>query len=356
MKQTYKITTTDETTIIIDNNVIEKIATFVGGKNYSSFFIITDETANKLFVEKIKENLLSLQKPIEMHILPNGEDSKSIQQLFRILEHLIEKNFDRKSAIISVGGGVIGDIATTTAGIFLRGVDCIQVPTTLLSQVDAAIGGKGAVNFRQYKNVIGVIKQPAYIIIDPTILENLPDNQIRSGMGEVLKYAISLDENLFTLLMENDKPLQTLFPSIVETCVKIKMELVINDPQEKTGIRQLVNFGHTLGHAIELYAHIPHGEAVSIGIVFAAIVSNKMGMIDKTTTDKIISLLKKYKLPINLNKKDITKNVILEHMKKDKKSIDGVPLFVLLEGIGKAKTGCIVPKNIIEETLEEMLI
>lgn len=356
MKQTYKITTTDETTIVIESNVIEKIATIVGGKNYSSFFIITDETANKLFVEKIKENLLLLQKPIEMHILPNGENSKSIQQLFRILEHLIEKNFDRKSAIISVGGGVIGDIATTAAGIFLRGVDCIQIPTTLLSQVDAAIGGKGAVNFRQYKNVIGVIKQPSYILIDPTILENLPDNQIRSGMGEVAKYAISLDTDLFRLLEKNKKPLTTLLPAIIEKCVGIKMEIVTKDPHEKTGIRQAVNFGHTLGHAIELYAHIPHGEAVSIGMVFAAIVSNKMGMIDKTTVEKIVSLLKKYKLPINLNKKDITKNVILEHMKKDKKSIDGVPLFVLLEGIGNAKTGCIVPKNIIDETLEEILV
>lgn len=356
MKKTYTITTKETTTIHIKNNVIDEIDSILAEKNYTSFLIICDQTTHKLFAKKVTESLKKLNKPIELHTIPVGEDSKSIQQLFRILEHLIEKGYDRKSAIIALGGGVVGDIATVASGVFLRSIDCIHIPTTLLSQVDAAIGGKGAVNFRQYKNVIGVIKQPSYILIDPTILENLPENQIRNGMGEVAKYAISLDTDLFRLLEKNKKPLAALLPAIIGKCVGIKMEIVTKDPHEKTGIRQLVNFGHTLGHAIELYAHIPHGEAVSIGIVFAAIVSNKMGMIDKTTTDKIISLLKKYKLPINLNKKDITKNVILEHMKKDKKSIDGVPLFVLLEGIGKAKTGCIVPKNIIDETLEEILV
>lgn len=356
MKKTYTIPTKETTTIIVENKAIEKISINLVEKNYSALLIITDQTTHRLFAEKITKALKTIEKPIEFHILPEGEDSKSTQHLFRVLEHLVEKNFDRKSAIIALGGGVVGDIATTASGIFLRGIDCIQIPTSLLSQVDAAIGGKGAVNLRQYKNVIGVIKQPSYIIIDPEILQNLPENQIRNGMGEVIKYAISLDKNLFSQLEKNNKPLFLLFPKIIDKCVGIKMEIVTKDPYEKTGIRQLVNFGHTFGHAIELYAHLPHGEAVSIGMVFAAIVSMKLGMIDKTTVDKIISILKKYQLPTNINKKNVTKNVIFEHMKKDKKAVNGIPTFVLLTAIGKAKTGCNVPKNIIDETLDEILI
>ena len=356
MKKTYSISTKETTTIHVENNIIEKIDSILADKNYSSFLVICDQTTYKLFTKKLISSLNKLGKPIELHTIPDGEDSKSIQHLFRILEHLIEKGFDRKSAVIALGGGVVGDIATTASGIFLRGIDCIHIPTTLLSQTDAAIGGKGAVNFRQYKNVIGIIKQPTHIIIDPTILENLPERQIRNGMGEVTKYAIGLDEKLFSLLEENKKPLSALLPTIIEKSMQIKMNIVAKDPYEKTGVRQLLNFGHTLGHAIELYAHIPHGEAVSIGMIFAAIVSEKLGMIDKTTVYRIIAILKKYQLPISLNKKIIAKNVILEHMKKDKKAVDGLPTFVLLTGIGKAKTGCIVPKQIIDETLDEILI
>lgn len=354
MKKTYTIQTAETTTIHVKNNVLEKIGSILVDKNYSSFFIICDQTTKKLFAQKITRVLAKLEKPIEVHTLPDGEDSKSVQQFFRILEHLIEKGFDRKSAIISLGGGVVTDIATTAAGIFLRGIDCIHIPTTLLSQVDASIGGKGAVNFRQYKNVIGVIHQPTYIIIDPTILENLPENQIRNGMGEVAKYAIAMDKKLF-LNLEKQINSKMLLP-VIKRCVDLKMSIIKKDPHEKTGIRQTVNFGHTLGHAIELYAHLSHGEAVSIGMVFAILVSEKLNMLKKEDKEKAINLLKLYKLPTTLSKKDITKETIYQHMKKDKKSINGVPLFVLLEEIGKVKTGCKVPKYIIDETLDEILI
>lgn len=356
MKKVYSVLANETTTIHVNNNIIEKIDTILLDKKYSSFFIICDQTTKQLFAQKVTKVLAKLKKPIELHTIPDGEDSKSIQSLFRILEHLIEKNFDRKSAIIAVGGGVVTDIATTAAGIFLRGIDCVHIPTTLLGQVDAAIGGKGAVNFRQYKNVIGIIKQPTHIIIDPLLLVNLPENQTRNGMGEVTKYAISLNNNLFSLLEKNTQPLSVLLPSIIEKCIQIKMTLVKKDPYEKTGIRQLLNFGHTLGHAIEISAHLPHGEAVSIGMVFAILVSEKLNMLEKEDKEKAINLLKLYNLPITLSKKDITKETIYQHMKKDKKAVDGVPLFVLLVGIGKVKTGCVVTKDIIDETLEEILV
>ncbi len=355
-QQTYNITTNETTTLIVENNSIDQIDRILTEKNYSSFFVIADQTTKNLFAEKVMLSLKKLEKPVEIHILPPGEDSKSIQQLFRILEHLIEKNFDRKSAIIALGGGVVGDIATTAAGIFLRGIDCIQIPTTLLSQVDAAIGGKGAVNFRQYKNVIGVIKQPTNIIIDPKVLSNLAENQIRNGMGEIIKYAIGLDKNLFSILEKNNKPLFVLLPSIIERCIQIKMEIVKKDPHEQTSIRQLLNFGHTIGHAVELSAHLPHGEAVSIGIAFAVKVSKKLGMINTQTMERILAVLKKYNLSTTLTNKNVTQKMILENMKKDKKAVGGIPTFVLLKEIGIAKTGCHVTTEIISETLKEILL
>lgn len=353
-KNIYKITTKEETTVIIEKNILENIDSILAGKNYSSFLIIADEKTNKLFAEKLKESLKKLRKPIEMHVLPNGEESKNTTNLFRILEHLVEKSFDRKSAIIALGGGVIGDIATTVSGLYLRGIDCIQIPTTLIAQVDASIGGKGAVNLRNYKNIVGIIRQPKYIVIDPKLLESLPEDQYTSGMGEITKYAIAMDKKLFTIL-EKKINLASLLP-IITSCVELKMNVVKKDPDEKTGERQCLNFGHTLGHAIELYAHLSHGEAVAIGMVFAILISKKLNMLSQNDAQKAIKLLKSYSLPTTIPKKSISKDTIYEHMKKDKKAINGIPTFVLLETIGKVKIGCIVPKNIIDETLEEIII
>lgn len=353
MKKTYTILTKETTTILISNNAVQQIDSLVMEKNYSSFFIICDQTTKQLFAEKIIKSLEKLEKPIEIHTLPNGEESKSVQQLFRLLEHLIEKNLDRKSAIVALGGGVVGDIVTTAAGIFLRGGDCIQIPTTLLSQVDASVGGKGAVNFRQYKNVIGVIRQPRIIIVDPSLLKSLPDNQLTSGMGEVIKYAIAMDKELFEKL-ENFKDKDMGW--VIERCISLKMSIVQKDPYEKTGLRQLLNFGHTLGHAIELYTRLSHGEAISIGMVFAIKVSQKLTKLSVLEAIRAIDLLRAFGLPISLPKTVITKKIIYEHMQKDKKAVMGIPTFVLLESIGKAKAGCNVPKNVLDEILEEILI
>ncbi|QQG40667.1 MAG: 3-dehydroquinate synthase [Candidatus Levyibacteriota bacterium] len=353
-QKTYIIDTTETTTIIINNYILKDIDSILKENSYSMFLLLCDDTTKKLFINKVLESLKKLGKPIEIHSLTPGEDSKNTINLFRILEHMVEKGFDRKSAVIALGGGVIGDIATIAAGVFLRGIDCIQIPTTLLAQVDAAIGGKGAVNVRHYKNIIGVIKQPSFILIDPMLLTKLPEKQYKSGIGEVLKYAIAMDKKLFELLEKQTK--HTSLLPIINRCVELKTNIVQKDPHEKSGKRQQLNFGHTLGHAIELYAHLSHGEAISIGMTFAIIVSEKLNMLKKEDAKKSIELLKVYKLPTTISKKSIAKDTIYTQMKKDKKAIDGMPTFVLLEGIGKTKSGCHVQRDIIEQTLDEILI
>ncbi len=354
--KTYQIKTEEITEILIGQKNMQKLASIFGGKKYSSFLVLCDNTTKSLFADTLTNQLKKFSKLVEIHVVPNGEESKNITSLFRILEHMVEKNFDRKSAVIALGGGVIGDLATTVSGLYHRGIDCIQIPTTLLAQVDAAIGGKGAVDLRNYKNIVGVFKQPRFIIIDPSLLTTLPKDQIRSGMGEVIKYAIALDKTLFELLEKNKNDISKLFPVIIQRCIHAKMSIVQKDPYEKSGSRQLLNFGHTLGHAIELYAHLSHGEAISIGMVFATKVSQKLSMLTTLEAEQAINLLKIYGLPTTLSKNAITKEVIYKHMQKDKKAEKGIPTFVLLEGIGKAKSGCRVSRNIVDQTLDEVLV
>lgn len=353
MKKTYTIQTAETTDIHTGEGVIGNLDTLLAKNNYSSFLFLSDVTTNKLFGSQILQILQKLGKPVETHVLTKGEESKNTTNLFRILEHLVERGFDRKSAVVALGGGMVGDIATTVAGLYHRGIDCIQIPTTLLAQVDAAIGGKGAVNLRNYKNVIGVIKQPRLVIIDPTLLEKLPEDQYKSGMGEVIKYAIAMDKDLFKRLINfKDKDMTW----VIDCSVSLKMSIVQKDPHEKTGLRQVLNFGHTVGHAIELYAHLSHGEAISIGMTFAIKVSQRLKMLADKDAKIAIDLIDNYKLPTTIAKKLITKNVIYDHMQKDKKAVDGIPTFVLLEDIGKAKVGCTISKETIDEILKEILV
>ncbi len=352
----YIIDIKETTDLLIEESLLNKLDIIFKENNYSAYLLLCDKTTKKLFVKKAYASLQKLNVPVEIHELPVGEESKNTTNLFRILEHIIERGFDRKSAVIALGGGVVGDIATTAAALYHRGIDCIQIPTTLLAQVDAAIGGKGAVNVRNYKNIVGIIRQPRHLLIDPTLLYDLPERETKSGIGEVIKYAIALDYELFEILEKNHKDIMPFFPDIITRCINAKMAIVQKDPYEKRGHRQLLNFGHTLGHAIELYAHLTHGEAVAIGMAFAIKASQKLQMLTKGDAVRAINLLKTYHLPTTLSKKLITKETIYEHMRKDKKAINNIPTFVLLESIGKVKTGCTISKDIIEQVLEEILV
>jgi 3-dehydroquinate synthase len=261
-------------------------------------------------------------------------------------------HLDRKSAVIALGGGVVGDITTLAAALYYRGIDCIQIPTTLLSQVDSSLGGKGAVDLDTHKNTIGIIKQPRMVIVDTDTITSLPQHQIKSGMGEVIKYAIAMDRELFSLL-EKQQSTDNL-EEVITRCITLKMDIVKKDPQDLTTQRSVVNFGHTLGQAIELQTNLTHGEAIAIGMAFVIKLSQKLHMLSATDAQKSLALLKQYDLPIQIN--DVSLQKTLEQMKKDKKSHAGQIRFVLLEGIGKPKANCVVDDSILQDVLSEVLL
>lgn len=352
MKQTYQIKTIQQTDIFLERNILHSIDQILALYDHTAYFVLCDNTTETLFLSKLKESIQKLKKSATIYTLPAGEKSKQFSFLQQILEDMYKAGLDRKSAVIALGGGVIGDIATTVAGLYYRGIDCIQIPTTLLSQVDSSLGGKGAVDLETHKNTIGIIKQPRAVVVDPAIIGSLPKEQIRSGMGEIIKYAISLDKELFERLEQTTQLDDETFEWIIKRCIKLKMNIVAKDPDDLTGIRAVLNFGHTVGQAIELLSKLTHGEAIAIGMHFALILSVKSKLLSEITKERTLSLIKKYGLPVAIGKQDM--HTIINQMKKDKKTIDGSFRFVLLEDIGKAKTNQIVSATLVEETLKEI--
>lgn len=348
----FTISTDEQTTVLVGNGLLPTIVSILQPYSYSHIAILVDETTDKLFLPIVKQALDHASIPSSVIRIANGETSKNFDTLQTILSSLTTHTLDRKSAIIALGGGVVGDIATLAAGLYYRGIDCIQIPTTLLSQVDSALGGKGAIDLGTHKNTIGIIKQPRLVLVDTQTLTSLPSDQITSGMGEIIKYAIAMDPTLFTLLSENDY--KKNLDEIIARCITLKMETIQKDPKDITGARAVLNFGHTLGQAIELQTKFSHGQAVAVGCAFAIKLSQKLQMITELDAEKALSLLKQYNLPLTITGLD--KEEVLRHMKKDKKSINGIIKFVLLEGLGKAKMNCIVDDAVVMETLSEIVV
>lgn len=353
MKQTYQITNAQQTDIFVKNNILEGLDQILALYDQTAYFILCDNTTEKLFLPRVLDAIKKLKKPATVHVLPSGEKSKQFASLQSILEDMYKAGLDRKATVIALGGGVIGDIATTVAGLYYRGVDCIQIPTTLLSQVDSSLGGKGAVDLGTHKNTIGIIRQPRAVIIDPTITKSLPKEQVTSGMGEIVKYAIAMDKELFEKLEEVNELDDDTLIYIIDRCIKLKMDIVTKDPDDIHGTRAILNFGHTLGQAIELMSNHTHGEAIAIGMHFALNLSVKTGLLTEGAKERALSLIKKHDLPISIGNQNSSD--VLNQMKKDKKTIDSSLRLVLLEDIGKAKTNQSVSETMVEETIQEIL-
>lgn len=353
MKKThFRISHIEEVDIVIGENIVGSLDTIVAPFNHTSYTILCSKTTHSLFANDVEKSLKLLRKPTYMLTIDDGEQAKEVNTIVALLQKMLENGVDRKGALIALGGGAIGDIATVLAGLYYRGISCIQIPTTLLSQVDSAIGGKGAVNIGIHKNTIGIIRQPRVVIIDTTLLASLPKEQFTSGMGEVVKYAIAFDGELFERL-KTTKEVRKELPWIINRCTKLKMEIVEKDPHEQN-IRALVNFGHTLGQAIELLAKIPHGYAVAIGIAFAIKVSIRMHLLDERETEKALALIAQHNLPTTIS--GLSVDEVLKQIYKDKKTVDNVPRFVLLTKIGEVKPNQVVPREIIIEVLKEILV
>jgi len=307
-------------------------------KKIRTFFIVTDSNVAKLHLKYFANLLKQHGFNIKTAVIGFGETGKSIKNLSFLYSKALEANIDRKSCVIAFGGGVVGDIAGFFAATYMRGIDLVQIPTTLLAMTDSSVGGKTAINTNKGKNIAGVFHQPKLVWINSSFLQTLPVEQIKNGFAEVIKYAFTFDKELYIYLFdmfENEIiSSQDLSYIIYQSC-SCKAKIVEKDEKEITGLRAILNFGHTFAHALETITHYKkflHGEAVAIGMVFAARLSLELKICKQETYKKIEKLL--HLATFNLKIKGNATH-FLSLMKKDKKSIDGNIKFILIKDIGK---------------------
>ncbi|MCR4792513.1 MAG: 3-dehydroquinate synthase [Lachnospiraceae bacterium] len=301
--------------------------------------VITDSNVDPLYSQEVTDKLESISSSVMKYVIPAGEEHKNLDEINKIYRFLIENKFDRKTLLVALGGGVVGDMTGYVAATFLRGVDFVQIPTTLLAQVDSSIGGKTGVDFEGFKNMIGAFKMPVLVYVNLSTLNSLPGRQFVSGFAEVMKSALLKDENFYVWLIDHsyeirDMDLDTL-SEMVYRCDDIKRMIVEKDPYEKKD-RALLNLGHTLGHAIEKYYDFKflHGECVALGCVAAAFISWKKEFLSKEEFYEIRDMFVLFGLPISMDLADTAR--IVELTKNDKKMASGHVKFILLKKIGKA--------------------
>ena len=304
--------------------------------------IISDQTVSKLYADPVMNSLKKANFDPHLFIVPNGETSKSLEQTEKLYTQLLEANFRRDSLILALGGGVIGDLAGFVAATFMRGIPFIQIPTTLLAQVDSSVGGKVGINHFLGKNLIGNFYQPECVLIDPSVLQTLDKREIWAGLGEVIKYGLIWNEDFFKLIESRlfdiaDLKDPDLVSEVIQFCCRIKAEVVERDEKEKS-LRRILNFGHTLGHALEAvtdYNYFKHGEAIIYGMRWSTWVSWQKKVLRESEYLRIERLLRQF--PVPELPQNLTANHLIDKIKIDKKqSVKGLHL-VLLEKIGKVK-------------------
>ncbi len=319
--------------------------------------IVTNEIVAPLYLDKLETAIAAKEQ--HALILPDGETSKSLQTFATIIDALLEHGFHRDACLVALGGGVVGDIGGFAASCYQRGIDYIQVPTTLLAQVDSSVGGKTAVNHPKAKNMIGAFYQPICVLADTDTLKSLPPREFSAGLAEVIKHSLILDRDFFDWLEERMDDVIALDSASLSLVVRRNCELkaaIVAEDEREHGRRALLNLGHTFGHALESlgdYGQWLHGEAVSIGIALAARTSAQLGWIDAADCDRIEALLERAGLPVNAP--DIGVDRLLKRMRMDKKaSAEGLKL-VLIKQIGE---GVITPspeEDVLRDVIETQL-
>lgn len=317
--------------------------------------IVTNETVAPLYLKQIQDTMASFGEVTNV-ILPDGEQFKDLTHLDSIFTALLQRNYGRDSVLVALGGGVIGDMTGFAAACYQRGVDFIQIPTTLLSQVDSSVGGKTAVNHPLGKNMIGAFYQPQIVIIDTECLQTLPAREFAAGMAEVIKYGIMWDAEFFQWLENNVQALKSLDTQAlvyaISRCCEIKADVVSQDETEQ-GVRALLNLGHTFGHAIEAemgYGNWLHGEAVAAGTVLAAQTAKSMGLIDESIVRRIVQLFHAFELPVTAPE-SMDFDSFIKHMRRDKKVLGGQIRLVLPTAIGRADVFSQVPESTLEQVI-----
>ena len=359
--RTVKVNLGDESyDIIIGHNLKQQIIDFVRSRKFSrKALLITDTNIEPLYSAKIQSVLNEAGLDVKIAVIPAGEQSKSLSCAETLYTQAIEHGLDRKSPIIALGGGVVGDLAGFIAATFMRGVPFIQMPTSLLAQVDSSVGGKVAVNHALGKNLIGAFYQPQAVFMDLDMMQSLPQREIATGLGEVVKYGYIYDKDFYQYLLDHKDEILHLqseaISHVIARSCEIKADVVSQDEKE-AGLRAILNFGHTLAHAIEKetqYKKYNHGEAVAIGMVGAAKISAKLGMID----EKIVTDMEKLLELLNLPQKaqGCTAEKIYADIFHDKKTVNGTVNWVLLQDIGKVCITKDVPETVVKEAIAEIL-
>ncbi len=326
-------------------------------RDNAKVLIVADAAVAGLYGKKLAAGMKKAGFDARLVRIPSGERSKTLAQAEKLYRTLARANFERKSWLVALGGGVVGDLTGFVAATYLRGIPYVQVPTTLVSQVDASIGGKTGVDIPEGKNLVGSFYHPRLIWIDPALLKSLPEKHWRNGLAEVIKYGAIRDRKLFRLLERKiDRLAKGFSPDwvpVIARCARIKAEVVEKDPAETTGLRAILNFGHSVGHAIEAadgYREYLHGEAISIGMFVAGVLSEELTGLETVDRIRLGTLLTKAGLPARV-KRPIPRERLLRYLARDKKVQDGTMRFVLLKGLGEAVSHQVVPPEILDPAL-----
>ena len=334
--RTIKVQTGRPYEILIERGLIDRCGQFIKEVSKAQkVCVVTDSNVEKIYAQRVIDSIKEQGFETKLFVFEAGEERKRLSTISNMYSCFADFHMSRKDLVVALGGGVTGDMAGFAAASYMRGIEFVQIPTSLLAQVDSSVGGKTGVDIEQGKNLVGAFWQPNRVIIDPDTLKTLPQHFINDGMAEVIKYGCIKDSKLFDTL-KNENALD-IIEDIIEICVSIKRDVVNADEREK-GERMLLNFGHTLGHSLEKiynYSGLSHGEAVAIGMCIITAASEKAGITKTGTTEEIISLCKKYGLPTTDN---ASPKEIAEICSSDKKSSGGSVNLVLLKEIGTSFT------------------
>jgi len=344
--------------IIIGSGILNQLGGYLQKLNIGTdAFIITNNLLKDKYGAKLAYVLSQAGFNPRFEVVADSEKSKSIQTASRVIKDLAKFDRKKKVFIVAFGGGVIGDLSGFVASIYKRGTSYVQLPTTLLAQVDSAIGGKTALDLDSGKNLIGAFYQPRLVFSEIDFLKSLDIKQLRSGMAEVIKYAIIKDKRLFSFLENKSKEViagkSSALGMIIGSCSKIKAKITSCDEKEVLGIRTILNFGHTIGHAIEAaggYRNYNHGQAVGLGMIIATDLSGKLKLIDAKSAARIKNLIKLYGLPVKIKGLSIAK--IIQAHYHDKKFSGKENKFVLIRGIGKPKIARNIRLDLIKEAIQ----
>jgi 3-dehydroquinate synthase len=345
--------------IYLGRDIIDRIGLVLNKGNWAKrYILITDSKVGVLHSQRILETLRKMDLQVDCLDFPFGEASKNMQTCLQIVDRLIDLRADRHSALIALGGGVVGDLTGFVASIYMRGIPFFQLPTTLMAQVDSSIGGKTGIDLPAGKNLLGTFYQPKAVFIDLSFLLTLNEREFNNGLSEILKYGIIEDPDLLSLLEGQITALRakdfTLLEKMITKSCRIKKRIVELDEKEG-GLRRILNFGHTLGHAVESESEyaLSHGEAVAVGMVGAAWLSEKLGYLPNPDRQRIESLIQSLGLPHRIPGNLKTEG-ILSRLSKDKKKIGDVLPFVLLKRLGMPFINGGVPEAMIRETVEAL--